>query len=243
MYFSPRNQLHVPEEGTADFDPTLAAVNPPQPSRQRRASEIPKVALKKVVKKVVPLKKPHLRRKGHAHHPQNRWVAFHSAGGGDDNEILSLFRGEHAADSSCPPSDQRRQSFDDRAWELPGKPSSRFQSLPDVKRFASEKGSMTDIWDTGLPQDDNMSTTNLLVLYEGADEDDDEIPSFHAPRIKFTGATPCPSSTTSVRSSLHSVEDKGGESQSPPELTFGKQPSIQVHFSFEETTFQTIAYI
>ncbi|XP_035232322.1 bestrophin-1-like isoform X2 [Stegodyphus dumicola] len=217
--------LQVPEESLVDAD----SVTSQQTARatQRRASEIiPKAALKKVVKKVV-IKRPHLRRKGHGHHPQNRWVAFHSASSRDDeSEILSLYRGDASTfdDFLQASANQRRQSFDDRSITGFNKNASRFQSLPDVKRYAAEKGAITDDWIHELPQEDpdNMSTANLLILYEGNEEgEEDDIPQFEPPQLTFTrpSVSPCPSSSQSVQSTNADVTSNTTEQISPHEQT------------------------
>lgn len=204
-HYSIDSHLHVPEEVSAEVDNVPNII--PQPSRQRRASEVPKKAIKVVKKVVIPLKKPHLRRRAH---PHNRWVAFQSTPGREeDNEVLSLFRGEGLPDSEYAASDIRRQSFDDRIDSaFKDKGSSRFQSLPDVKRYAVEKGEMDD-WQDEFPQEeqDNLSTANLLIVYEGTDDDEDTegAPLEPPPHLVFTRASvsPCRSDTGSK------LENKG----------------------------------
>ncbi|GIX91517.1 bestrophin homolog [Caerostris extrusa] len=84
----------------------------------------------------------------------------------------------------------RRQSFDERSLAaLQAKSSSRFQSLPDVKKLASDE------WeDMAVEDQDNISTANLLVVHE--DQDEDGIVMDRPPMLTFTRASlsPCPSS-------------------------------------------------
>ncbi|GFU11761.1 bestrophin-1 [Nephila pilipes] len=192
--------IQMPEENSVDMNPPSVVQRQSSRALQRKASDTAKGALKKAVKKVAPIKRPHLRRKGH-NHPQNRWVAFHATPGREeDHEVLSLYKSEKPAlDQLTPATDQRRQSFDERSMAaLRDKISSRFQSLPDVKRFALERGGASEECDDTPPDDqDNLSTANLLVLNESGDDDD--MPDTGQPTFTFTRASisPCPSSTDS----------------------------------------------
>ncbi|GFY76122.1 bestrophin-1 [Trichonephila inaurata madagascariensis] len=192
--------VQMPDETSVDMNTPSGAQRQTSRGLQRKASDTTKTALKKAVKKVVPIKRPHLRRKGH-NHPQNRWIAFHATPGRDeDHEVLSLYKGEKPVlDQLTAATDHRRQSFDERSMAaLRDKISSRFQSLPDVKRLAFEKGGVSEEWDDLPPEDqDNLSTANLLVLHESGD--DSPMPDFGQPTFTFTRASvsPCPSSTDS----------------------------------------------
>lgn len=78
------------------------------------------------------------------------------------------------------------------------KAASRFQSLPDVKKFATDRGAVNDEWDDLPPDDqDNLSTANLLVLQESGEEEEDD---FGGPQLTFTRASgsPCPSDSLSM---------------------------------------------
>ncbi|XP_021002080.1 bestrophin-4-like isoform X1 [Parasteatoda tepidariorum] len=194
----------VPEEEQiqpGQSQPNLAKLN------QRRSSDIPKRALKNVVKKVVPKMghKPQLRRRAYGAH--NRWVSFHSPKGKEEgNEVLSLYRG---AGEPEPPehlrttSDIRRLSFGDLNASEFDNTSSRFQSLPDVKQYAVERGVAIDddLENDYLPEDqDNLSTANLLVLPDG--DYDGESDLVIRPRLTFTRAS------ISRQSSLDSLTDQ-----------------------------------
>ncbi|XP_054724620.1 bestrophin-1-like isoform X2 [Uloborus diversus] len=177
----PNQLLQIPEETNPESDQMgLNSTQVLPPTRRRLSMDVTKQNIRKAVKKVV--KKPQHKRKPH---PQNRWVAFHSTTSGED-EVLSLFKGgDQTANSS------RRESFDMRERA----PSFKaFQSLPDVKKFGMERGAFLEEWEEedGVPPEtqDNLSTANLLVLYEG--EDGAEAP----PEFTFTRASmsPCPSS-------------------------------------------------
>lgn len=94
------------------------------------------------------------------------------------------------------------------------KAASRFQSLPDVKKFGTEKGAaVNDEWDDLPPDDqDNLSTANLLVLQESAEEEEEDPDNFGGPQLTFTraSASPCPSSSPS----MHTL-DPGGSIGGP----------------------------
>lgn len=193
--------MHIPEESGGEPEGKQNVV--PQPTRQRRASQVPKKAIK-VIKKVVPLKRP-LRKKVISSNPQNRWVSFHSSAVPDkENEILSLIRGVNPQDYEYPAADLRRQSFDDKSGtSFTDRSASRFQSLPDVKRYAVLSKDDVDVWeDAEIPEDqDNLSTANLLIVYEGTE--DDEYPdgvAFEAPpHVTFTSASASPSPVRELR--------------------------------------------
>ncbi|GIY56059.1 bestrophin homolog [Caerostris darwini] len=180
--------IHVPEESSEVGSPQPAAQ--PQKPQHRKSSDHTTGALKKAVKKI-PIKRPHLRRRGH-NQPQNRWVAFHSTPNRDeDHEVLSLYKSEKPAETHLQTTlTNRRQSFDERSLAaLQAKSSSRFQSLPDVKKLASDE------WeDMAVEDQDNISTANLLVVHE--DQDEDGIVMDRPPMLTFTRASlsPCPSS-------------------------------------------------
>lgn len=185
--WTPNQLLQVPEEDEAEPE-ELQNMSPlPQVSRVRRASQVPRKAIK-VVKKVV-LKKPQ-RRKGPRSNPQNRWVAFQSTTGLDGNEILSLSGGDNPQDFAYPEFNTRRKSFDDRRSSSgpseTDKATSRIQSMPNFNDYAQKDD--VDIWaEEEFPEDqDNISTANLLLIYEGSEDD-----CIEPPEVIFTRASPC----------------------------------------------------
>lgn len=188
----PNQYLQTPEEGAAEAEETLSISGQPPSARGRRASAVPKKAFKIVKKVVVPLKRP-LRKKGLRANPQKRWVTFQSSALPDDHEIFSL--GDNPQELDYPISDIRRKSFDDRSMPSLGSgSSSKFQSLPDVKKYAMDKDDV-DIWaEDEFPEDqDNLSTANLLLICE-EDEGDlgDGVHFAVPPDLTVTRASPTP---------------------------------------------------
>lgn len=182
--------LQVPEESGPETDETQNVNIQPHTNKGRRGSAVPKKAIKVVKKVVIPLKKP-LRKKVPRTQPHNRWVAFQSASGGQDGEVLSLYKGDNPQEFEYPMSDIRRRSFDDRSIpSLTDKSGSRFQSLPDVKEYAIDKDDV-DVWaEEEFPDDqDNLSTANLLLIYEGEEGDS----ALEPPQVIFTRASVSPS--------------------------------------------------
>ncbi|CAL1283907.1 unnamed protein product [Larinioides sclopetarius] len=226
--------VNLPDENSINMGNPQAGAQQAATSKLLPRTSSDTSAIKKAIKKF-PMKRPHLRRKGH-NHPQNRWVAFHATPGREeDHEVLSLYKGEK------PPSDllgtvptQRRQSFDERSLAaLRDKASSRFQSLPDVKKFALEKGADAIEWDDLVAEDqENLSTANLLLAHDGGEDSIDENYGnvIEPPKLTFTRAslTPCPSSEESLEhfgenlglqqasslTSIHELQDLGSDAKS-----------------------------
>ncbi|GBN23320.1 Bestrophin-3 [Araneus ventricosus] len=226
--------VHLPDENSINMgSPQAGAQQAATPKLLPRTSSDTS-AIKKAIKKIH-IKRPQVRRRGH-NHPQNRWVAFHATPGREeDHEVLSLYKGEK------PPSDllrtdptQRRQSFDERSLAaLRDKASSRFQSLPDVKKFALEKGAEPIEWDDLVAEDqENLSTANLLLSHDDREDSGDENygGNIEPPVLTFTRAslTPCPSSEESLEhvggglgmqqasslTSIHELQDLGSDGKS-----------------------------
>ncbi|KAF8792728.1 hypothetical protein HNY73_004296 [Argiope bruennichi] len=228
--------IHPPDENSI----TMAS---PQTGAQQATGQklLPRTpsdtsAIRKAIKKF-PIKRPHLRKRGH-NHPQNRWVAFHATPGREeDHEVLSLYKSEK------PPGDfldtapaHRRQSFDERSLAaLRDKASSRFQSLPDVKKFALEKGAGPIEWDDLIAENqENLSTANLLLDHDVTEDSGDETYGCEIgpPILTLTRAslTPCPSSEESLEhtgiegrlgmqqasslTSIHELQDLGSDEKS-----------------------------
>lgn len=220
--------FQIAEEG--DVPPESAETEISQP---RRPSDHGKKALaKKLVKKVPPIRVPHLKRKGHHHHPPNRWVTFQSTPNRENEEALSLHgTAAYATDTTDPgyedgtqiPSKSsfalepntsqlpRRQSFDERSINMVnGRPWSRFQSLPDVQGFAVQAGVVPEEWEgdqDAKAEGDNLSTTNLLILEEDSEPEEEHMHEPPLPHLIVTGASrspsPMPSSTEDDQQSPH----------------------------------------
>lgn len=215
LFRTPNQYLQTREEGVAEAEETQS-ISPS--TRGRRTSAVPKKAFKIVKKVVVPLKRP-LRRKGLRANPQKRWVTFQSAAMPDDHEVFSL--GDNPQELGYPTSDIRRKSFDDRSVpSLASGSSSKFQSLPDVKKFAMDKDDV-DIWaEDEFPEDqDNLSTANLLLICEEDDADlGDGVHFAVPPDLTVTRASPTPSRSIDATERRLEVVDLDD-----PERTFVEQ--------------------
>lgn len=156
-----------------------------------------------------------LRKKGLKANPQKRWVTFQSTAVPEDNEVFSL--GDNPQDLDYPMSDIRRKSFDDRSVPstLASGSSSRFQSLPDVKKYSIDRDDV-DIWaeDEFAEDQDNLSTANLLLICEEDVGDlGDGVHFAVPPDLTVTRASPTPSysiDTTERRLEVVDLDDQAG---------------------------------